>query len=189
MLLKCNGGTHGSSSTTTSSDMLGSNYLHERGQQTIYQNIKNQHFNSSHTKKTECIFNLFLCLEIKDEFHSHTNPDSRYNWGCLSSFLYFNLCLAVISIVVCLLDILPLYLIDCNVLFKPLRFLSLGQMVCISLLFFSFQCFYHLCKQLKQKPTKKTLATCCEIGAIVEFEMIPPWALQAEAQGFKQLQA
>lgn len=43
----------------------------------------------------------------------------------------------------------------------------------------------------KPKPTKKkkTLATCCEIGAIVEFEMIPSWALQAEAQGFKQLQA
>lgn len=42
---------------------------------------------------------------------------------------------------------------------------------------------------LVQTTKPKNLATRCEIGAVVESKIIPPLALQAEAQSFKQLQA
>lgn len=54
---------------------------------------------------------------------------------------------------------------------------------------FSFPSFNHFCKQLNQNLKKRNLATYWEIEAIVQSEMIPPRALRAEAQGFKQLQA
>lgn len=43
--------------------------------------------------------------------------------------------------------------------------------------------------QLKPKSAENTSATRCEIGAVVESEMIPPRARRAEAHSFKQLQA
>lgn len=129
---------------------------------------------------------------------SHTHLWDSHLSRARYNYILFLMCFFFLSLwfVVCLLDIFLSIL--STVMFSQaleISFFSLGQMVCISLLFFSFQCFYHLCKQLNQKRTHtytrihKYLATRCQIGAIVEFEMIPPWALHAEAQGFKQLQA
>lgn len=108
---------------------------------------------------------------------------------CIWIFLH-----AVICIVVCLLDIF-LFILSTVMFFpSPWDFLfPQTDGLDLSFSLNSFQCFYRLCKQLNQNLQKiiikKTSATCWEIGTIVEFEMIPPWALQAEAQGFKQLQA
>lgn len=107
------------------------------------------------------------------------------------NFCFIHVFLAVICVVVCLPDIF--LFISSNVMFLALEILALEisfprtDGLC---LLFSSLCFYSDVQTTNPKPTKKqNLATCFEIGAIVEFEMIPPWALQVEAQGFKQLQA
>lgn len=97
-------------------------------------------------------FNEFPCFEIKVEFdctnntHTHNQMLNSLGLGIIrAGCIYFCISMLffpdVICIVVCLLHIFSHRLC----FLKPWRLFHLGQMVCISLLFFSFQCFYPLC--------------------------------------------